>query len=225
MKSLLGKMIRSSIGLCYHELYCIACCVVGLAKVRLFFDPSRDNKLEIGAGLSRKEGFLILDLNLAAQFPYDLRAGLPFPDASIDFLYAEHVLEHLQHREVAVLLKECDRVLRPGGVISVCVPDAAAYLEGYAHAPLRPLQPPDSPLNFEARINYVNYMFYMDGHHKFMFDQEGLLLALQDAGFNQVRPRSFDPSLDWSERRAESIYAEGTKRQPQTDLAPREVGR
>ena len=51
----------------------------------------------------------------------------------------------------------------------------------------------------------------MGGAHKYMFDQENLLFILINKGFENVRPRSFDPSMDRKDRDFESIYAEATK--------------
>jgi SAM-dependent methyltransferase len=50
----------------------------------------------------------------------DLRAGLPFADASADRLFAVHVLEHLL--DYLPLMDECHRVLRPDGVLHVMAP-------------------------------------------------------------------------------------------------------
>jgi predicted SAM-dependent methyltransferase len=48
---------------------------------------------------------------------------LAYADGSVDAIYAGHVLEHLPPWDVAVFLAECYRVLRPGGTLTVVVPD------------------------------------------------------------------------------------------------------
>ena len=65
----------------------------------------------------------------------DLRRPLPFADATVDAVYHSHVLEHLSRAVADELLRECHRVLRPGGVLRVGVPD----LEGVARAYLAEL--------------------------------------------------------------------------------------
>jgi len=65
----------------------------------------------------------------------DARDGLPFPDASVDAVYHAHLLEHLNAASARAFLRECHRVLRPGGILRVAVPD----LEGIAQAYLREL--------------------------------------------------------------------------------------
>jgi predicted SAM-dependent methyltransferase len=70
--------------------------------------------------------------------PHDVTAGLPFPEASFDVVYHSHLLEHLPPEDGEALLRECCRVLAPGGVVRVVVPDlegiARLYLESLHHA-------------------------------------------------------------------------------------------
>lgn len=54
---------------------------------------------------------------------WDVRYGLPFGDGGADVCYASHVLEHLTPDAAEQLLSECHRVLRPGGIVRVAVPD------------------------------------------------------------------------------------------------------
>ena len=112
-------------------------------------------------------------------------------------------------------LDECLRVLRPGGKFSICVPNARIYIEAY----LRNVDLNEILLsnmykpayNHTTRIDYVNYMAYMDGHHKYMFDEENRIYILKSKGMRNVRLREFNPSLDLKERDFESIYAEAEK--------------
>lgn len=67
---------------------------------------------------------------------HDLLRRLPFPDRTFDVVYHSHVLEHLPHAEAPRFLAECLRVLVPGGVLRVVVPD----LEGICRAYLKSLE-------------------------------------------------------------------------------------
>ena len=60
-------------------------------------------------------------------------------------------------------------------------------------------------------IGYVNFVVYMGGEHKHLFDEENILLILEEAGFSHVKWREFDPSTDRENRHHESKYAEGRK--------------
>ena len=64
---------------------------------------------------------------------HDLRTRLPFDDASCAVVYHSHVLEHLACQEALPFLRECHRLLAPGGILRVAVPDletiARLYLD------------------------------------------------------------------------------------------------
>jgi len=64
---------------------------------------------------------------------WNLRKGIPFADCTFDVLYHSHFLEHLERSAAVKFLRECQRVLKPGGTLRVVVPDlellASAYLE------------------------------------------------------------------------------------------------
>ena len=210
----LVKKILYSLRVIYQEIYCLTCCLTGFIKVKLYFSKSRNNKLEIGAGISKKEGILTTDLNLKSDYPFDLRAGLPFPDDSIDFIYAEHVLEHFQYKDVMMLLQECKRVMKTCAVLKISVPNAQIYLDAYVNPEgfdQNIFCTVETGMNFDSKIDYVNYMFYMDGHHYYMFDESNLLSILKAIGFNQVCLRGFDCSIDQQARKHESIYAQATR--------------
>lgn len=68
----------------------------------------------------------------------DLRGGIPYPNERFDVAYHSNFLEHLDRRDAEAFLRECRRVLRPGGILRVVVPDLAvqarAYLEALADA-------------------------------------------------------------------------------------------
>ena len=58
----------------------------------------------------------------------DLQKGLPLEDNSCRTVYHSHVLEHLPKNQAPDFIAECFRVLAPGGILRVVVPD----LEGIA---------------------------------------------------------------------------------------------
>ena len=53
----------------------------------------------------------------------DLRQTLPFPADCCEVIYHSHVLEHFPRSFAPVFLRECLRVLMPGGILRVVVPD------------------------------------------------------------------------------------------------------
>ncbi len=192
--------------------------LIGLLKSKLFFDKNQTNNLEIGLGTSeKKEGFITSDINLATDFPYDLRMGLPFPDASIDFIYSEHVLEHFSYNDLILLLQDCYRVLKENGIFRLVVPNAAIYLNAYSQKEKidddfkKKYCRYEFGLSYKSPIDYVNYIFYMNGEHRHMFDPDSILVILSELGFKNVHLDDFDPEIDKQDRRDNSIYVEATK--------------
>jgi predicted SAM-dependent methyltransferase len=170
--------------------------------------------LELGAGpVSGKNGWTTVDACEGADLVWDLGLPLPFGESSVSKIYSSHTLEHFHYRDLMRLLVDCHRVLKPGGSFSACVPDASIYVRAY----INPAGFDRSFLVYKpavisnSGIDLLNYIAYMDGHHRYMFDQENLLRVLAEAGFSDVRGREFDPTIDLTERKYESIYAIGIK--------------
>ena len=213
MRGALSRQLLRTLRTIYFESRALCFTMFGLLKVRTVGTCMRN--LEIGAGNStRKAGFVTCDLSFKSDFPFDLRGGLPFRTESMEIIYAEHVLEHFSYKELTVLLKECYRVLVPGGKINIVVPDAGIFIQAYGddrEFDREKLCLYDWGLSFRQKIDYLNYIFYMDGHHRHMFDREGIMHVLEDHGFCGVTLRDFDPGFDLDRRRHESIYVLGTK--------------
>jgi predicted SAM-dependent methyltransferase len=160
-------------------------------------------------------GWTFSDLGGGGDLQLDLTRPLPFPDNSVARIYSSHVLEHFSYPSPMLdLLRECHRILRPGGEFSIAVPDARLFLDGY-HDPAAfrasALCTEDVGLNFKSPIDFVNFIAYLGGEHKHLFDSDNLPLILQEAGFSQARVRGFDPSVDLAQRRHESVYAIASK--------------
>lgn len=80
-------------------------------------------RLNVGAGDKHIDGYISLDIKDGV----DARK-LPYADGSVDVLYASHVLEHFDYNdEVLAVLDEWVRVLRPGGLLRIAVPDVEKF--------------------------------------------------------------------------------------------------
>jgi len=182
-----------------------------LRQIQQFINSRKPIYLEVGAGDKKgANGWLTIDITPNCDIFWDLRKGIPFPDNSIAKIYSSHLLEHLTFKEGEIFLQECRRVLSPRGEFSVCVPNAKIYLNAYFHPETiadKKIAWYEPARNHTTNIDYVNYMAYMDGHHKYMFDEENLICRLKQNGFQNVQLRKFDPKLDLKERDFESIYA------------------
>jgi SAM-dependent methyltransferase len=97
-------------------------------------------KLNIGCGPNRKKGWDNIDLLPDVDLSLDMREAMPFSENSATIIYSEHFFEHLDYPEPAKrFLKECHRILRPGGIFSVGVPDTEWPLLAYVGPAARAL--------------------------------------------------------------------------------------
>lgn len=142
-------------------------------------------KLHLGCGKRHIPGFVHID---AVDYPHvDHVATIDnlsfIQDSSVDLIYNCHVLEHFKRRDVERVLREWHRVLKPGGVLRVSVPDFAKLCEVYQR---------------EGRLDLViGALFgrqdYLYNIHYNVFDFASLAEVLRQSGFTNVRP------YDWRE--------------------------
>ena len=152
-------------------------------------------KLQLGAAENIKAGWLNTDLHgygHGDELVYlDVRKRFPLPDASFDLVYSEHMLEHLTYADGQRCLRECLRVLRPGGTIRTATPslerlarlyDGGDVQERYMRWAVDTLEP-------EARAplpGVVINNFFRSWGHAFIYDTQTLRRALEEAGFVDV---------------------------------------
>lgn len=166
--------------------------------------------------IPRREGQIEFDAHI---FWHDLAKPLPWPAGSFGAVYASHTLEHLHLETTRAVLRECLRVLRPGGVCRMVVPDLRPILLEYAGQHTFPQPDVYSVVTPEVRarrpradivnmkmlchsegpvrgsLPYRLYSALKDFHsHKWMFDGESLSYYLREAGFVDVGERALHDS-------------------------------
>lgn len=94
--------------------------------------------LNVGCGSTFHPQWTNVDFHAVsdAVMACDIRRGLPFADGTFQACYSSHVLEHLAPAEGVGLLREIQRVLTPGGIARIVVPDLELIVRDY----LRTLQ-------------------------------------------------------------------------------------
>lgn len=83
-------------------------------------------RLNLGCGDHYAEGWVNIDCTDAVRsdLVHDVLADrLPYPDGSVQAVYAGHFLEHVEEERLPALLAEIDRVLQPGGQAVFVGPD------------------------------------------------------------------------------------------------------
>jgi predicted SAM-dependent methyltransferase len=154
-------------------------------------------KLQLGTGSNVYDGWLntdIYDFMRSKKVVYlDVRKPFPLPDSAFDIVFSEHMIEHMTYAEGLRCLRECRRVLRPGGRIRVATPSLDHLVRLY-----EPEQSDlqrryvrwaiDSFLGGEAAYlpGFVLNNFFRNWGHQFIYDVQTLRHALEAAGFDQV---------------------------------------
>ncbi len=123
----------------------------------------------------------------------DVTIQFPIEDQTFDYVFSEHMIEHISWCDGAFMLRECYRILKPGGTIRIATPDLS-FLLGLYHN-----ETSDDEDNYIRWIidNYVdngkiyrpafviNNAFRKWGH-QFLYDKELLEIALGQAGFVNI---------------------------------------
>ena len=166
------------------------------------------------------EGWLSTDLTPGDQDTIFLDATepFPFPDDCLDFVFGEHLIEHVSWWDGQRVLAECRRVLRPGGVLRLATPDAARLIDlyrGEAGAEgehyLQWHHKRFTPLMRTHPLVVLNHNVRAWGH-VFLYDAEFLSAALGDAELEQITPCELGDSTHPALRGVNSTSAEVSPR-------------
>lgn len=143
-----------------------------------------DLNLHLGCGEKYIPGFVHVDLG---EYPHidhqsDIRDLSFLENNQADLIYCCHALEYFDRLEVREVLSEWRRVLKPGGVLRVCVPDFEAITRVYQT--YGDLDHPGilGPLYGRWQNDNNNDAFY----HKTTYDLKSLTKVLEAGGFQSV---------------------------------------
>ena len=176
-------------------------------------------RLIFGCGETRYPGWVGIDClrNKSVDLLLDLRRRLPFHDASVEYCYSEHFLEHLYPDEARLHLAEVHRILKPGGVYRIVVPAAIHFMRKYLEGDRAffTLAHPWEARPLDALYKIVNWC----GNHRGIYDFAQIEYLAKETGFAAARECRANQSsipllrIDRTEpqRVAESLYAEIVK--------------
>ena len=79
--------------------------------------------LHLGCGTNLLEGWLNTDIIAHGSImALDASRQFPIEDRALDFIFTEHMFEHLSYESGKSMLHECYRTLKPGGVLRLTMP-------------------------------------------------------------------------------------------------------
>lgn len=122
----------------------------------------------------------------------DLVKGIPAADNSLEVIYHSHLLEHLSYAEGISFIKACYRVLQPGGIMRVLVPDLELWSRNYIDNnqfffdEYRRGGLADDKELYPTKGSIFMGMLHNHGH-KMGYDFETLSHVLMTAGFERIR--------------------------------------
>ena len=183
-------------------------------------------KLHLGCGRNMIGGWINTDLNMV-KFPsgpkhldvtdkFSIREkrkdGIIIDDNSIDYIFSEHLIEHLTYQEGKFMLEECFRVLKVGGKIRISTPDLKFLIDLYT----------DDKTDLQKRyidysVNHVAYdisigtdTFIINNYvrgwgHIFIYDEKTLKSLFESVGFSDVKSYLITESEDENLKDLENI--------------------
>jgi predicted SAM-dependent methyltransferase len=160
--------------------------------------PPSASRLHVGCGpRAHIEGWWNVDIQ---AFPgvderLDATAAWPYPDGSLDYVYAEHFIEHLEIDGVVSFLEEARRCLKPGGRVRLSTPSLEWVLVSHYELGSEPGRQIDDTL----RMNCA----FRGWQHQFLYSREMLSYVLEQCGFAQLEFCEYGESEDVNLRNLE----------------------
>ena len=165
-------------------------------------EASKNLQLHIGSGPYNLAGWINLDI-FPAQLSTNVLWGMPFTDGQCRYVFLSHLLEHLFYpTDAMALLQEIYRILEPGGVVRIVVPDIEQCIRAYQENKKEFFQQriehwgagDGNATRLEHFLSYAGAgpdPAWLFEAHKFGYDFETLERALQRAGFKTITRSSF----------------------------------
>jgi predicted SAM-dependent methyltransferase len=146
----------------------------------------------------------------------DIRAGLPIESDSIDYVVSIHALQDLPYLDVLPALRELRRVMRPGGVLRLGLPDLDRAIDAYKRGDAGYFYIGDEEARSISGKLIVQMTWY--GSSRMMFTHQFIEELLEKAEYRDVTPcalgetcSSFPEIVALDNRPRESLFVEALK--------------
>lgn len=239
MRKIIKKISPGFLIRLYQEYKKLHFIHISKKNINKYLSETNVTKLHIGAGGNKIQGWLNTDIDPIQSDIYYLDASkkFPIPDQSIDYIYSEHVFEHLTIDQQINMLSESYRILKPNGKIRIATPDfnfimsiynnpdkqIQEYINWNAEAFLSPLKGTFGD-KIKTDVFVINNFFHGWGH-QFIHNQFSLILFLEKFNFKDVNSKQIGQSdnehlvnlekhgevITYKFNEMETIVLEGTK--------------
>jgi SAM-dependent methyltransferase len=146
----------------------------------------------------------------------DIAQGLPLETGSIDYAVSVHALPEVPLDRIVPVLQELRRVIKPGGILRLALPDLLKGVEAYRRGDRDYFLVPDEDAERLGAKLIVQLIWY--GYSRTIFVPEFIEEMLQKAGFARVEHCGFRQTtgpfpeiVDLDNREAESLFVEAYK--------------
>ena len=116
---------------------------------------------------------------------------IPFADGELDEIYAGHLIEHMGREVAGEFLRECYRCLKPGGILTVVVPDTREIMRRYLMGTIDCVEYPFGvwrPIkDLDTICALFLYSTVQESRHQWSYDAQSLRRAMERAGFTSLR--------------------------------------
>jgi predicted SAM-dependent methyltransferase len=175
-------------------------------------------RLNWGCGSWTPEGWINSDIkdDPGVDLPCNILEGLPLETDSIDYAVSIHALPEMTYPNLVPVLQELRRVLKPGGVLRLSLPDIDRGIAAYQRGDLSYFLVPDEDAR-SIGAKFITQMLWY-GYSKLLFTHDFIEEMLMKAGFSRVDRCAFKQTktpwpeiLDLDNRESESLFVEAVK--------------
>lgn len=175
-------------------------------------------RLNWGCGDTGEPGWINSDLKEGpgVDISADIRNGLPVDDASLDYIVSIHALPMISYPDLVPVLSELKRMLKPGGVLRLSLPDLEKGIAAYQRGDQSYFLIPEDEVQSAGGRFIVHMLWY--GYSVTLFTPDFAEELLRKAGFADVRHCDYRQTAsglegitDLDNREAESLFIEGVK--------------
>jgi predicted SAM-dependent methyltransferase len=171
-----------------------------------YLSSNNIKKLHVGCGPNKLSGWLNSDAlhhEPGPTYILDVSRQFPIADNTFDYVYSEHMIEHIEYNVGQYMINESYRILKPGGKIRITTPDINFLIDIYKNPEnelyqrylnwstplLMPWAPSTNPI-------FLFNNFVRAWGHVFIYDKNSLAECLMSAGFHTVTEHKICESAD-----------------------------
>jgi predicted SAM-dependent methyltransferase len=175
-------------------------------------------RLNWGCGTEPEPGWINSDIkdDPTVDISCNILEGLPLESGSIEYAVSIHALPELPYTDVLPALLELRRVLAPGGVLRLALPDLDRGIRAYLDQDRNYFLIPDDDAGSIGSKFIVQMLWY--GYSRTLFTHDFIAELLEKAGFAEVRRCTFGQTgspfpeiIELDNRPEESLFVEARK--------------